>query len=97
MSKLQFDPKILPIESLAGEAAVLAEELSAERLRNRFANPPAWAAETIEERLLRVRDGNPTPASVLMLTSLHELETLKALLESAVTHVQMRPKHPICH
>lgn len=66
MSKLHFDPKILPIESLAGEAAVLAEELSAKRLRERFANPPKWAAETIEERLLRVRDGNPTPASVLM-------------------------------
>ncbi|AVF55862.1 UNVERIFIED_ORG: hypothetical protein J2W65_001368 [Pseudomonas parafulva] len=41
--------------------------------------------------------GFRSPASVLMLTSLHELETLKALLESAVTHVQMRPKHPICH
>jgi 8-oxo-dGTP pyrophosphatase MutT (NUDIX family) len=66
LTKLHFDPKILPIESLAGEAAVLAEELSVERLRERFASPPRWTPETIEERLLRVRDGNPTPASVLM-------------------------------
>ncbi|MFK3718450.1 hypothetical protein ACI2J9_02420 [Pseudomonas fulva] len=41
--------------------------------------------------------GFRSPASVLMLTSLHELEALKALLESAVAHVQMRPKHPSCH
>jgi len=66
LTKLHFDPKILPIESLAGEAAVLAEELSVERLRERFANPPHWMPETIEERLLRVRDGKPTPAAVLM-------------------------------
>lgn len=38
-----------------------------------------------------------SPSSVLMLTSMHELETLKALLESAVAHVQMRSKSPICH
>lgn len=42
--------------------------------------------------------GFRSPAWVLlMLTSLHELEALKALLKSAVAHVQMRPKHPICH
>lgn len=41
--------------------------------------------------------GFRSPSSVLMLTSLHELETLKALLESAVAHVQVRLKHPICH
>lgn len=66
LTKLHFDPKILPIESLAGEAAVLAEELSVARLRERFANPPRWDPETIEERLLRIRDGDPTRASVLM-------------------------------
>jgi 8-oxo-dGTP pyrophosphatase MutT (NUDIX family) len=66
LSTLHFDPKVLPIESLGGEAAVLAEQLTADKLRERFANPPDWLPETIEERLLRVRDGNPTPASVLM-------------------------------
>jgi 8-oxo-dGTP pyrophosphatase MutT (NUDIX family) len=66
LTKLHFDPKVLPIESLAGEAAVLAEELSVERLRSRFANPPRWTPETVEERLLRIRDGSPTRASVLM-------------------------------
>ena len=66
MTKLHFDPLTLPIDSLAGEAAVLEERLTPDWLRARFAHPPQWAPETVEERLLKVRDGNPTPASVLM-------------------------------
>lgn len=30
-----------------------------------------------------------SPASILMLTSMHELETLRALLESALVQIQM--------
>lgn len=66
MSKLHFDPLTLPIDSLAGEAAVLEERLTPQWLRHRFANPPHWVPETVEERLLKVRDSHPTPASVLM-------------------------------
>ncbi|WP_243054816.1 hypothetical protein [Pseudomonas sp. BP01] len=34
-----------------------------------------------------------SPASILMMTSMHELETLRALLESAIVQVQM-PTEP---
>ncbi|WMY86945.1 hypothetical protein QR297_08845 [Pseudomonas shirazica] len=34
-----------------------------------------------------------SPASILMMTSMHELETLRALLESALVQVQM-PTEP---
>ncbi|WP_406820763.1 hypothetical protein ACJA3S_02765 [Pseudomonas sp. KnCO4] len=34
-----------------------------------------------------------SPASILMMTSMHELETLRALLESALVQVQM-PAEP---
>ncbi|MGE8382092.1 MAG: hypothetical protein ACN6PL_00415 [Pseudomonas putida] len=34
-----------------------------------------------------------SPASILMMTSMHELETLRALLESAIAQVQM-PTEP---
>jgi 8-oxo-dGTP pyrophosphatase MutT (NUDIX family) len=66
LTTLHFDPLTLPIESLAGEAAVLAERLTPEWLRQRFGAPPEWVPEKVEERLLKVRDSNPTPASVLM-------------------------------
>jgi len=90
LTKLHFDPTILPIESLAGEAAVLAEELSVERLRARFASPPHWIPETIEERLLRVRDGNPTRASVLMPLVQRE-HGLSLLLTERTAHLTDHP------
>ncbi|MBH3417930.1 hypothetical protein [Pseudomonas putida] len=34
-----------------------------------------------------------SPASILMMTSMHELETLRALLESAIAQLQM-PTEP---
>ncbi|WP_129931927.1 MULTISPECIES: hypothetical protein [unclassified Pseudomonas] len=34
-----------------------------------------------------------SPASILMMTTMHELETLRALLESAIAQVQM-PSEP---
>ena len=90
LTKLHFDPKILPIESLAGEAAVLAEALSVERLRERFASPPHWSPETIEERLLRVREGNPTRASVLMPLVQRE-HGLSLLLTERTAHLTDHP------
>ena len=70
MSKLSFDPELLPVESLAGETPVLAEQLTVKALRERFANPPDWLPETMEEQLLRISNGVngklPTAASVLV-------------------------------
>ena len=70
MSKLSFDPELLPVESLAGETPVQAEQLTVDALRERFKNPPEWMPETMEEQLLRISNGIngklPTPASVLL-------------------------------
>ena len=66
MTKLLFDPQIIPVESLAGEAAVRPELLTVDWLRARFANPPDWHPEGANEHLLRQRSTPPTPASVLL-------------------------------
>lgn len=66
MSKLIFDPEVLPVESIAGEPAVAAERLSDAWLRERFASPPRWAPENNNEHLLYQRSASPIPASVLI-------------------------------
>lgn len=66
LSKLIFDPEILPIESLAGEPAVAPQRLTAEGLRHHFANPPEWLPETSDEQLMRKTAAAPTPAAVLL-------------------------------
>lgn len=66
MSKLIFDPELLPIESIAGESAVPAERLTRDWLKQRFAHPPKWVTEDFEERMLKQQVKSPIPASVLM-------------------------------
>lgn len=66
MTKLLFDPEIIPIESVAGEAALASERFAAEWLRARFANPPIWLPENSNEHLLRQTTTSPVPASVLL-------------------------------
>jgi 8-oxo-dGTP pyrophosphatase MutT (NUDIX family) len=56
----------MPVESVAGEAAISPGRLSPEWLRARFANPPQWALEHINEHRLRERLTAPIPAAVLM-------------------------------
>lgn len=86
MSKLIFDPELLPIESVAGEIAVAPERLTAEWLRNRFAAPPVWMPETFEERTMRQRAGAPVPAAVLMPLVVRE-EGLTMLLTQRTAHL----------
>ncbi|MBC7573252.1 MAG: CoA pyrophosphatase [Herminiimonas sp.] len=66
MSKLSFDPELLPVESFAGEAAVASHHLTAEALRERFLSPPQWAPERMAEHLLHDLATPLTPASVLL-------------------------------
>lgn len=66
MTKLLFDPEIIPVESVAGEDPVTADRLMAPRLRERFVTPPIWLPEAMDERVMRVKDGTPIPASVLL-------------------------------
>ena len=67
MAQPPFDPQQLPIEAIAGEAALVPERLAPAWLRSRFAAPPAnWLPEG-GERALPGREGRaPTPASVLI-------------------------------
>ena len=66
MSKLQFDPELIPIESIAGELAIAPERLRADWLRQRLAAPPGWQVEHTDEHLLRASIQTPIPASVLL-------------------------------
>lgn len=66
MSKLLFDPELIPVESIAGEDAVDAERLTREWLRRRFAEPIDWSPEFTDEHRLRSEEKVMTPASVLL-------------------------------
>ncbi|CAN5140030.1 CoA pyrophosphatase [soil metagenome] len=66
MTRLLFDPQTLPVESIAGETAVPSEQIAPQRLRERFASPPAWVPETTDEHLLREKNATLVHASVLL-------------------------------
>lgn len=66
MSKPSFNPENLPIDSIAGEAAVTPALLTADWLRSRFAEQRSWEPENFEEPLVRMMGRAPTPAAVLM-------------------------------
>ena len=53
MPKLSFDPELLPIESVAGEAPLEAARLSVDWLRQHFAAPPPWQPELLDESIGR--------------------------------------------
>lgn len=66
MTKLFFDPEIIPVASIAGEAALTEDRLAKEWLRARFTDPPEWLPESTDEHLLRRSSADPVPASVLL-------------------------------
>ena len=66
MSKLIFDPKIVPVASIAGELAVPVEHLVSPWLRQRFASPPVWQPEITDEHGQRLQRLPLRPASVLI-------------------------------
>ncbi|MDY7579832.1 CoA pyrophosphatase [Herbaspirillum sp. RTI4] len=66
MSRLSFDPLLVPVESIAGEAPLMAERLSSAWLRERFANPPEWFPEGSDEQRARQAGRTPSPAAVLI-------------------------------
>ncbi len=62
-----FDPLLLPIESIAGEAGLVPGRLQADWLRQRFADAPPWTPEINDEQGQRLAAGStPRPAAVLM-------------------------------
>jgi 8-oxo-dGTP pyrophosphatase MutT (NUDIX family) len=72
LAKLHFDPELLPIDSLAGEAAITPDRLMADALRARFSNPSTWSPEITAERLVRPMTGPLTEAAVLVPIVLRE-------------------------
>jgi 8-oxo-dGTP pyrophosphatase MutT (NUDIX family) len=62
--KLPFDPEQLPIDGIAGESPVPPSMLTIAALRQRFAEPPVWTPEELDESVGR----RPvmTPAAVLI-------------------------------
>lgn len=70
--KLSFDPQIIPVESVAGEAAIAPERLLVESLRTRFGNPPTWRPEITDDQLMRQVSATPVAASVLIPIILRE-------------------------
>ncbi len=64
MPKTPFDPQQLPIDAIAGEAALDPARLDALWLRERFAAPPQWQAEPADEAF--VKRPVLTAASVLV-------------------------------
>jgi 8-oxo-dGTP pyrophosphatase MutT (NUDIX family) len=51
LAKIPFDPTQLPVDAIAGEAALPPERLTAPWLRHRFAEPAAWQPEQPEQAL----------------------------------------------
>ena len=85
MAQLKFDPQQLPIEAIAGEAAVALERLAPDWLRARFAQPPAWTPEAADEALMS-RRAQPTPAAVLVPLVVRS-EGLTVLLTQRTAHL----------
>jgi 8-oxo-dGTP pyrophosphatase MutT (NUDIX family) len=86
VTKVHFDPQIIPIESLAGEAAIHSEQLTAEWLRSRFANPPEWLPEHSADQMQRQSGKALTPASVLVPIVIRE-HGLTLLLTQRTAHL----------
>ncbi len=84
MAKIPFDPALLPVDGLGGEGALDAARLEAGWLRARFASPPAWQPEIVDEAQLR--HPRMTPASVLIPLVLRP-EGLSLLLTLRTAHL----------
>jgi 8-oxo-dGTP pyrophosphatase MutT (NUDIX family) len=52
MAKIHFDPTRLPVEGVAGEAALAPDRLSAPAIRARFAEAREWQPELVDESWL---------------------------------------------
>lgn len=84
MANIPFDPEQLPVDSIADEGALHPERLVADWLRQRFAEPPEWQPEALEEALLR--RASMTAASVL-IPLVQRAEGLTMLLTLRTAHL----------
>ncbi|MFC0250723.1 CoA pyrophosphatase [Massilia consociata] len=85
MTKSLFDPTAMPVEGLAGEAALAPELLSAEAVRARFARTLPWDPEASDEALaapaLRLR------RAAVLVPLVERPEGLTVLLTKRTDHL----------
>jgi len=84
LAKQHLDPQRLPVDSIAGEAALPAERLDGAWLRRRLAHPQAWVPELPEDLLFRL--GKLRRASVL-IPLVQRPEGLTVLLTQRTAHL----------
>jgi 8-oxo-dGTP pyrophosphatase MutT (NUDIX family) len=88
VAKQHLDPQRLPVDAIAGEAALPAERLDAAWLRRRLARPLAWVPELPEDLLFRL--GKLRRASVL-IPLVQRPEGLTVLLTQRTAHLSAHP------
>ena len=88
MAKLHIDPQRLPVDSIAGEAALPPERLSRAWLRERLANPPLWEPEVPED----LRERFPSLRRAAVLVPIVERPSgLTMLLTQRTAHLSSHP------
>jgi 8-oxo-dGTP pyrophosphatase MutT (NUDIX family) len=85
-----FDPQSVPIDSVAGEAAIDRARLNLNWIRQRFIRPPIWQPEITGEHNLFPPDKNFTDASVL-IAMVERDEELNLLFTRRTAHLAQHP------
>lgn len=84
MAKLPFDPEQLPIDAYGDEAPLPAERMTAAWLRARFAAPPAWEPELVDETVFLKR---PITAASVLIALVERADGLAMLLTQRTAHL----------
>jgi 8-oxo-dGTP pyrophosphatase MutT (NUDIX family) len=84
LAKISFDPQLLPVDAIAGEAALPSERLTASWLRTRFAQWPTWQGENGDEGLVRQR---PLTPSAVLVPIVQRPDGLTMLLTQRTDHL----------
>ena len=83
LSTFTFDPELLPVDAVAGEAALGHERMLQDWLRERFAAPPEWAPETADESL----SGRAMIAASVLVLLVQRANGLNLLLTRRTDHL----------
>ena len=89
MSKVFLNPELLPIHSVADEAAVPAYRLSAEWLRQRFSEPAEWTPEASDENFFS--KNLPFRAASVLIPIVQHQDGLTLLLTERAAHLHDHP------
>lgn len=86
MAQPLFDPRSLPVDAVAGEAALAPERLTPHWLRQHFTAQPEWQAEPADESRAELAARAPRAASVL-IPLVARSEGLSLLLTRRTEHL----------